>query len=151
MGNGGVSYMLVAAFFAGGVATPLYSLFLAYTNDTLAPEDMAAASGGLVFTFGLGAILGPLVIGAAMEHFGAMSFWFVQAAAFGAIALYALYRMTQRAAPTAEETESYLGVLPSASPVAVEAAAVWSVENAEAEAEAAAEAAEAETEAQEPR
>ncbi len=146
--GGGLTFLLVAAFFAGGVATPLYSLFLAYTNDTLAPEDMAAASGGLVFTFGLGAILGPLVIGTAMEQFGPMSFWSVQALAFGAIALYALYRMTQRAAPPSADTESYLGVLPSASPVAVEAAAVWSVENAEAEAEAAAE---AEVIAQEPR
>ena len=50
-----------AAFFAGGVTTPLYALFLAYTNDALSAEDMPAASGGLVFTFGLGAIAGPLV------------------------------------------------------------------------------------------
>jgi hypothetical protein len=49
------------------------------------------------------------------------------------MALYALYRMTQRAAPPAEETDSYLGVLPTASAVAVEAAGTWAAEQAEAE------------------
>ena len=32
------------------------------------------------------------------------------------------------------ETESYLGVLPTATPVAVEAAGTWAAENAESEA-----------------
>ena len=39
--------LLSAAFLAGGVTTPLYALFLAYTNDALSVEDMPAASGGL--------------------------------------------------------------------------------------------------------
>jgi hypothetical protein len=53
------------------------------------------------------------------------------------IALYALYRMTQRATVAAESTESYLSVVPTVSPVAVEAAGVWAAEHAEAEREAA--------------
>ena len=60
--------LLGAAFLAGGVTTPLYALFLAYTNDALSADDMPAASGGLVFTFGLGAIAGPLAAGGAMER-----------------------------------------------------------------------------------
>jgi hypothetical protein len=51
------------------------------------------------------------------------------------MALYALYRMTQRAVVPAGETDSYLNVLPTASPVAVEAAGDWAVENAAAESE----------------
>ena len=39
--------------------------------------------------------------------------------------------MTQRATPPAQETEAYLGVLPTASAVAVEAAGTWSAEQAE--------------------
>ncbi len=134
--GGGLWPLMAAAFFAGGVTTPLYALFLAYTNDSLAAEDMAAASGGLVFTFGLGAILGPLIAGWAMQGFGPFAFWLVLGATFVAIALYALYRMTQRSAAPAGETESYLGVLPTASPLAVEAAGAWSAEQAEAEREA---------------
>jgi MFS family permease len=126
---------MAAAFLAGGVTTPLYALLLAYTNDYLPAEDMPAASGGLVFTFGLGAIFGPLVTGWAMQGGGPHAFWLVLGATFAGLALYALYRMTQRATAPAEETESYLGVVPSSSPVAVEAAGVWAAEQAEAEAE----------------
>ena len=135
MTAGGFWFLMVSAFFAGGMTTPLYALFLAYTNDALPPEDMPAASGGLVFAFGLGAIAGPMVTGAAMEQFGPFAFWLVLGATFASIALYALYRMTQRAGTPATENDSYLGVLPSASPVAVEAAANWSAEVAEAERE----------------
>ncbi len=129
--------LMVAAFFAGGVTTPLYALFLAYTNDFLSAEEMPSASGGLVFTFGLGAIAGPLITGWAMQGFGPFAFWLVLAATFGAVALYALYRMTQRPGVPVAETESYLGVLPTTSPVAVEAAGAWAAEQAETEREAA--------------
>jgi MFS family permease len=131
--EGGLWPLMAVAFFAGGVTTPLYALFLAYTNDFLSEKDMPAASGGLVFTFGLGAIVGPLVTGWAMEALGPFGFWLVLATTFGAIALYALYRMTQRAIVPVDETESYLNVVPTSSPVAVEAASAWASENAEAE------------------
>jgi MFS family permease len=133
--GGGLWSLMAAAFLAGGVTTPLYALFLAYTNDFLSTEDMPAASGGLVFTFGLGAIAGPLVTGWAMESLDPFAFWLVLGATFAAIALYSLYRMTQRATVPVDATESYLGVLPTASPVAVEAAGAWAAEQAEAERE----------------
>jgi MFS family permease len=136
--GGGLWPLMAAAFFAGGVTTPLYALLLAHTNDYLDADDMPAASGGLVFTFGLGAIGGPLVTGWAMQEVGPFAFWLVLGGTFAAIALYALYRMTQRAVTPTDETQSYLSVLPTSSPVAVEAAGVWAVEQAEAEAEQAA-------------
>jgi hypothetical protein len=51
---------------------------------------------------------------------------------FFAIALYALYRMTQRAMVPVNETDSYLNALPTASTVTIEAAGEWAKENAEA-------------------
>lgn len=123
--------LMGAAFLVGGVTAPLYSLFLAYTNDSLSPEDMPAASGGLVLTFGIGAIAGPLVVGWVMQTIGPFAFWLVMCIVFAVIALYALYRMTQRAVDPSMEAESYLGVVPTASVVAVEAAGAWAAENAE--------------------
>jgi MFS family permease len=131
--GGGLLPLLGAAFMAGGVTTPLYALLLAYTNDTLSADDMPAASGGLVFTFGLGAIAGPLVAGWAMQVLDPYAFWLVLGVTFSAIALYALYRMTQRAMVPVADTDSYLNILPTASPVAVEAAGEWAVEKAEAD------------------
>ncbi|KPP85268.1 MAG: Arabinose efflux permease [Rhodobacteraceae bacterium HLUCCO07] len=135
----GLWALMASAFLVGGMTTPLYALFLAYTNDALATEDMPAASGGLVFTFGLGAIVGPLITGWAMEVLGPFAFWLVLATTFGCTAIYALYRMTQSQITPVEETESYLGVLPTASPVTVEAAGIWAAEQAEAERDAEAE------------
>ena len=126
----GLLPLLAAAFLAGGVTTPLYALFLAYTNDFLSTEAMPAASGGLVLTFGVGAISGPLVAGWLMDKLGPLAFWLVLGVTFGTIAIYALYRMTQRQAVPVDETESYLSVLPTASPVTVEAAGAWATEQA---------------------
>ena len=47
-GDGNLWPIMAAAFFAGGMTTPLYALLLAYTNGFLSAEDMPAASGGLV-------------------------------------------------------------------------------------------------------
>jgi MFS family permease len=127
----GLWLLMVAGFLAGGVTTPLYALFLAYTNDYLSAKDMPAASGGLVFTFGVGAIAGPLLTGWSMQWLDPFAFWLVLGATFAFIALYALFRMTQRAVIPVDETESYLGVLPTASPVAVEAAGSWVAEQTE--------------------
>ena len=132
MTDGRSEMLFVAAFLAGGVTTPLYSLFLAYANDDLPADDMPAASGGLVFIFGLGAIAGPLLSGWAMQSLGPHGFWLVLTLTFAGIALYALYRMTQRPAIQVEDTDSYLTVLPTTSPVAVEVATSWAVEQAEA-------------------
>ncbi|MCZ0811788.1 MAG: MFS transporter [Pseudomonadota bacterium] len=129
--------LLVLAFIMGGVANPLYALFIAYTNDTLEVEDMAAASGGLIFAYGVGAIAGPIIMGQVMELVGPEGFWLFSAVIFVAITLYASWRMTRRAAVPVDETGSYLGVLPTSSPVAVEAAQEWYVEQAEDAAEAA--------------
>ncbi len=142
----GLLPILGAAFLAGGMTTPLYALFLAYANDWLEVEEMPAASGGLIFSFGLGAICGPLATGAAMEQFGANAFWLVMSATFLLIALYALWRMSQRPAMPAEDTDSYVAVVPSSSAVALQAAVEWSTEQAEAEREAQAEEAEAQRE-----
>jgi MFS family permease len=122
---------LGAAFIAGGMTTPLYALLLAHTNDYLTAEDMPAASGGLVFVFGAGAILGPLVTGWIMEATGAYAFWSVLAAIFTLIAIYALYRMSQRSQIPVADTDSYISVVPGATPVAAQAASAWAAENAE--------------------
>lgn len=122
-----------AAFLAGGMTTPLYALLLAYTNDNVPAEDMPAISGGLVFTFGLGAILGPLAVGVAMNAIGPFAFWLVLGITFVAITGYALYRMSQTEATPVSETDAYVNLVPTASIVAVEDATNWAVENAEAD------------------
>ena len=119
---------LMFSFIIGGVANPLYSLFIAYTNDFLEHEDMAAAAGGLVFINGLGAIIGPIIVGILMSKFGPDSFFAYLGVMLFLTSLYALYRTTQRDAPSVEETSSYTPITSSSSPVAVEVAQEIAIE-----------------------
>ena len=114
--------LLVAAFLMGGATNPLYSLLIAHTNDFLDYEDMAAASGGLVFINGLGAIAGPLITGWAMDLFGPPGFWMFAGGLIATLAVYGTYRATQRAAVPVEDTGSFVTMSPSVTPVAVELA-----------------------------
>ena len=120
---GAFAALLVLAFFFGGLANPLYPLLIAYTNDMLDLDDMAAASGGLLFINGVGAIVGPLLIGSAMVAIGPSGFWIVFAAVLALLGAFAVLRMLSRPeTPGGEETYTYAPIMPSASPVVVEAA-----------------------------
>tara|TARA_R110002074_G_scaffold8175_25_gene34268 strand:+ start:1880 stop:3154 length:1275 start_codon:yes stop_codon:yes gene_type:complete len=123
------SILLVSAFVVGGMSNPLYSLLIAHTNDFLEHEDMAAASGGMVFINGLGAILGPVITGWLMgTALGPGGFYLFTAVLFFALAAYAAYRATQRAAKSADETGSYVPIYASATSVAVEYAQEYAIE-----------------------
>src|SRR6056297_3369700 len=123
--------LLLTAFIIGGMSNPLYSLLIAYTNDFLEHDDMAAAAGGMVFINGLGAVTGPLITGWLMGVMGPQGFLVVIAVLSFFMAGYAAYRMTQRAAPTVAQTESYTPVSPSSSPMAVEFAQEVAIESAQ--------------------
>ena len=78
---------------------------------------MPAASAGLIFLNGFGAIFGPLVAGWLMEHMGAKGYFLIIGIFFAGLAGYAAFRMTRRAAPVA--SGSYTGLTPTASSLAV--------------------------------
>lgn len=122
--------ILALGLVIGGVANPLYSLLIAYTNDHISNDDMAAASGGLIFINGFGAMIGPLAIGALMGRFGAEAFFGYIAMLMALISVYAVYRMSRRPGPGAEDTMPYRPVMPQASPVAVEVAQEVAIEQA---------------------
>ncbi|MEP3345917.1 MAG: MFS transporter [Litoreibacter sp.] len=127
--------LLACAFVIGGMTNPLYALLIAYTNDYLDADDMAGASGGLLFINGLGAIAGPVLTGWLMTHFGAQGFWLIIMATMLATTLYAVFRMTRRQSAYADEGEyeavPYAAVGPGSTPFIAEVAQeVW-VEAAE--------------------
>ncbi|MGV6889771.1 MFS transporter [Rhodophyticola sp. SM2404] len=114
--------LLIAAFAVGAMANPLYALLLAHTNDFLEPDQMAAAGGRLLFINGVGAVTGPLIVGALMGWFGPQGFFLYLAVLMAGLATYAGFRMTRRPSTATEDTISYAPVLASASAVAVEVA-----------------------------
>ena len=128
--EGSFLILVGSAFFIGGMSNPLYSLLIAYTNDFLELDDMASASGGLLFLNGLGAISGPLFTGYLMTKMGPEGFFIVLATLLGLLTGYGFYRMTQRGISDID-TSSYTTVLPTTSVVAMEIAQELAIEAAE--------------------
>jgi MFS family permease len=124
--------LLVSAFVVGGMSNPLYSLLIAHTNDFLQREDMAAASGGMIFINGLGAILGPIITGWMMgTTLGPGGFYLFTAVLFFILAAYGGYRATQRPSVPKEDTGNYVPIYASATSVAVDAAREFAYEGAQ--------------------
>lgn len=126
-------WLLVVALIIGGISNPLYSLLVAYTNDYLDTDQMAAASGGLLFVNGVGAILGPLCIGWLMGVIGPSGFFLFIILLTLALAIYAMWRMTQRPAVPVDQTGPFAPVSPVVSAATVEAVYTEMVENSEQE------------------
>ncbi|MGR3803906.1 MFS transporter [Marinibacterium profundimaris] len=129
----GFPILLGAAFVVGGMTNPLYSLLLSHTNDHLAHEDMASASGGLIFINGCGAIAGPLITGWLMSPaiFGPSGFFLFIGGLLLALSGYAAYRSTKRASVPLDEAGAYASVAPTLTSVAMEVAQEMVIEAGE--------------------
>ncbi|MFQ5973704.1 MAG: MFS transporter, partial [Alphaproteobacteria bacterium] len=116
-----VSYLgfLVVACLFGGAHLPIYSLCVAHTNDYLEPEQIVAASTGLVLANGVGAVMGPVIVGTFMSQLGTPAYFWCLAAIHGSIGLFAVYRMTRRSAAPAEDQGAYIAMPYRPSPLAV--------------------------------
>lgn len=114
-------WLLGVALIIGGISNPLYSLLVAYTNDYVDTDQMASVSGGLLFVNGLGAIVGPLAIGWLMSLIGPSGYFLFIIMLTAVLSGYALYRMTQRPAPSVAESGPFAPVSPVVSAATVEA------------------------------
>ena len=106
----------------GGIANPIYALLLAYTNDYLDQADMAAASAGLLFIYGIGSMGGPVITGWLMELVGPDGFWVYMSVLLAMLTAYAAWRTTRRRALTPDEQGNFAVITPNATTIAVEAA-----------------------------
>ncbi len=98
LSTGSINSLLLAVGVFGGLAFPLYSVCIAYTNDHLQPNQMIAASGTLVLVGGLGAVIGPILVASIMDLYGNSAFFWVMGGAHLITGLFALYRMSRRPA-----------------------------------------------------
>jgi len=115
--------IVISGAIVGGTSNPLYALLIAYLNDYLEKEDMASASGGLLFINGIGAILGPLTVGLMMDLLGDNGFWLFTAILMASVGIYGTYRATQRSRDDLEtEAVPYAPVSAASTPIAAELA-----------------------------
>jgi MFS family permease len=108
-----ILYLCVTIF--GGTIVPTYSVVMAHVNDSVAPSEFVAASGGLLIVQGAGAVVGPIVAGFAMSMWDrGLSTTLITAQLL--MAAFGIYRLTRRAAPPATHKGSF--VVEPAVPVA---------------------------------
>ncbi|HEX9791578.1 MAG TPA: MFS transporter [Kiloniellales bacterium] len=103
----------------GAFALPLYALCAAHMNDFVEPGGFVEASSGLLLLYAGGAVVGPIIASVAMRGMGPGGLFVFTAVAHAAMAMFAIYRMTSRAAPPESARGKFADALRMASAVSV--------------------------------
>ncbi|MBD9555818.1 MFS transporter [Ensifer sp. ENS03] len=88
--------LYIIAAFVGSVLFPIYALNVAHANDLAKPNEYVETSSGLMITYGLGTISGPLMVGPVMDRFGPAALFLVLAVYFALYGGYAAWRILRR-------------------------------------------------------
>jgi len=108
--SGNFPGLVVLIVLLAGMISPLYGLGVGQTNDYIAKKDFVAASAGLLFAWGLGASVGPVVAAPAMRFFGANGLFFFVSTCHVLLAGFIAYRMLARRALSAKEQGNFVAV-----------------------------------------
>lgn len=87
---------MIAAFFFGFTAFPIYSVAAAHANDFATSEQRVELSAALMFFFALGAIAAPYVASALIERFGPPAMFVMIASAHAVLIVFSFVRMLAR-------------------------------------------------------
>ncbi|GLQ05528.1 MFS transporter [Sneathiella chinensis] len=108
-------WIFVAAMIFGGFCYTIYPMASAQANDLAAKDKLVQVSAGLLFAYGLGASVGPVIASQLMGRFGPeMLFYFIIGNTCF-LALFALARMAVRPAGVQKARFLPLGALGSSS------------------------------------
>ncbi|MBA70101.1 MAG: MFS transporter [Rhizobiales bacterium] len=99
-------------FLLGTVLYPIYALNVAHANDRAEPDEFVDISSGLMIIYGVGAMFGPLIAGAAMDYTGPGGFFVSLFVFFVAYALYAGWRIPRREEMPEDERGEFQATLP---------------------------------------
>lgn len=110
---------MFAGFLFGAFSFPVYALSVAHTNDVATDVDFVAVAGGLLLINGIASVIGPLLGSAAIEIAGPVGLFGYTAVVHAAMALFTVYRMRRRAAPSGEQKADFVS-MPTTAPVQAE-------------------------------
>jgi MFS family permease len=104
------AWLLGLFFVLTAFQSPLYALGVGQTNDYVDRKDFVPAAAGLLFLWGVGACIGPTLIGFVMDFVGPEGLFLYLGVGFAVVALFALYRVFRRRAKTPKEQSDYVPV-----------------------------------------
>jgi MFS family permease len=85
--------LLASAFVYGGFAFSVYSLSVSHVNDHLTSAEVLQATSGLLLIYGIGATVGPALVGIFMDILGPGSLLGYLATVLALLGLFGLYRV----------------------------------------------------------
>ena len=85
------------AFLFGTASLPIYAISAAHTHDHANRADLVETTSGLLLMNGMGAIAGPILAALTMREIGPGGLFAFTGVCYAALALFALWRLTQRA------------------------------------------------------
>ena len=94
MGPANYWLLLVLTALYGGFSLTIYSLCIAHANDYLTPSQMVGTASTLITVNGIGAIIGPPVVGALMDVAGTQVYFWIIALIHAVLVGLALLRMS---------------------------------------------------------
>ncbi len=116
LGRGESIPFFAAVVVYGGLSLSTYALCVSHINDHLRPEQMVAASGSIILLNGIGSIIGPLVVSAAMQVTGPVAYFGSAVAMHLAFAGFAAWRKGRTRAVPSDEKARFVGALPQVAP-----------------------------------
>ncbi len=95
-----LEFLVLGGVLYGTFGMQLFGLSAAHANDFAQPHEFVTISGGLFLIFGVGSVLGPSIAPIVMEIAGPSAMFAYTALIHIILALYGMYRLTQRVSPT---------------------------------------------------
>ena len=120
-GSDDPTFRLICVAGFGVFALPIYALAAAHMNDMVTDSGFVEAAGGLLLTFSIGAVLGPLAASAAISVMGPAGLFSVIAAVHLSMTVFVASRMRiRRAKPNDERGDFTEAALAAQTVAAVE-------------------------------
>ncbi len=91
-----LALMMVGGVLYGMFAMQIFGMAAAHANDYAGPDDYVSISGGLLLIYGIGSVIGPSVAPIIMSKAGPPALFAYTAAVQLGLAVYGLYRLSQR-------------------------------------------------------
>ena len=110
--------IIPCAIVFGFFALPLYALCAAHLNDQVEEDEYVEASSGLLLLYASGAVVGPLVASALMNHFGPTTLFLFTGAGHSVLVVFAVARMSYKKPTQSADKMTFSDTLISTSTVA---------------------------------
>ncbi len=112
--------LLAMAF--GGTAYSVYPICATHANDHAERSQTVGVSSGLLLSWAIGSVIGPLLATATMGLVGPAGLFLYTASIHVPLLLYVLWRMTRRAPVPAEQRSAFVAEASAVTPSAIEPA-----------------------------